>query len=197
MVHYVIHDVRWDSPMLISRAAFEDMQMLVYNFFWTHCDEGGFMPPVIVEPSGLEAVVGHSYVPHQRPPHVFDGPPHLHITADAIRISKLTHVHKDTLDKFMAALHALVAEHSTFFGAGSATSASNEHTFGDATPEHIRTFLRDKPRLSRCVNDFLSARGMSDDTEFVNDASVVLSDPAQGGMATLEQFDAMLAQGRL
>jgi len=188
MVHLILA-VRWNLPVALCKAAFEDLQMLVFNFFWTEHTEDDFMPPVIVEPTGLDAILGRSYVPHQRPPHVFDGPPHLHLLPDAIRISKLTHVSKEVHHRFALALHQLASRHRKFF--------VDERTFGPETPVHIRTYLQDKPRLYDAVNDFLSERGMTEDWEMCAPASVVLSDPADGGMLTLDQHEKMVRRGRL
>lgn len=39
-----------------ARKALEDLQMLLYNFFWSDRLEDDSMPPMIVNPPGLEKV---------------------------------------------------------------------------------------------------------------------------------------------
>lgn len=183
----------------------EDVQLLVYNHFWanTRHDVGdNFEPPMIVDPPGLERVIGHAYVAHQRPGNIFtgEGLPYVHLMHDNLRISSLTHIETSKLGAFQRAIGTIVQVHSDFFTARDSDPIDSE-PFGDATPDAVRDVVRGKPELRKAINECI-ADGIPSDMSMHCAVQAVINDPCVpsgviAGVCTGAEYGAIVEQGYL
>ena len=189
----------FDANAPSATKAFVEIEMVVYNFWWAldseHEDQ---MPPKVIDPHGLDSVVGHKYAPKQRPPGLFVNRPYIHIpNAKELWVRYLTHESKETVAKFEICMMRIQNKYPAVFSPPDAT------TFGPATPERVREVLRREPELHELLNKSLAdefgvPRDASGEMDSAGHLRVqrIINAPEQGGMLTMEEFVALKAQGR-